>query len=212
MNSSRSPSGSPSALRFSARRLSESASAVVTSSSRRSASETVISCGSQVPRGCHSAFLCHVRFSGQGAPGLCSNTVVLTRAARTAWVRHSGPLEFIIKRSACLTSVALTRVDVDASVVITSSVSFLHSAVCSCPDMIQHGELRRLGILQCNRSTKFTGLQSKMFTVSHESDEVPKIARGVCLFSQGITGNIVIRPIFAELSKDRLRGQLKNPR
>ena len=38
-------------------------------------------------------------------------------------------------RSACLTRVPLTRVAVDASVVIASSSRFLHSAVCPCPDI-----------------------------------------------------------------------------
>ena len=46
-----------------------------------------------------------------------------------------GSLEFLMMRSACLTRVALTQIDVDAPVVVTSSSRFLHSAVCSCPDI-----------------------------------------------------------------------------
>ena len=61
----------------------------------------------------------------------------------------------LMMRSVCFAHVALIRVAVDASVIITSSSRFLYlRCVPAQKSAIQRGELRRLGILLCAKLFK----------------------------------------------------------
>ena len=93
------------------------------------------SCASLVSPGRQSAFRRRVQVSNPQVPGPKIERACVDQKHSDHSKRWGCRPRSLTMRSACLTRVALARAAADVSVVIASSSRFLHSAVCSCPDI-----------------------------------------------------------------------------